>query len=165
MDLLTQLDSDIDLLLKIMSSSISFISRKAKHTPLPSTTIPLTILGKTEAIEPAEMDDAIAELVSDLVEKAQSIREIILHLPTKESLGGDEELEKHLAAMQEEMKEVNEEYRAAVLEVGVLREEVRGLLEVVCEGGREGRAWLVRELEGKGSGTQAIQESQSINAS
>ncbi len=100
MDLLTQLDNDIDLLLKIMSSSVAFISRKAKHQPLPSSSIPLTILGKTESIEPSDMDEAISELVSDLVEKASSIREIIEHLPTPESLGGDRELEQELAGLE-----------------------------------------------------------------
>ncbi len=45
-----------------MSSSIAYISRKAKHTPLPSSSIPLTILGKTESIEPTDMDEAIPSL-------------------------------------------------------------------------------------------------------
>ena len=90
MDLLTQLDSSLDLLLSIMSSSIAYISRKAKHSPLPASTIPLTILGKTEAIEADEMDAAIAELVEDLVAKADQIRAIIEHLPTEQSLGGDD---------------------------------------------------------------------------
>lgn len=147
MDLLTQLDSDIDLLLQIMSSSVAFISRKAKHSPLPSSSIPLTILGKTEAISPAEMEDAIGELVSDLVEKASSIREIILHLPTEGSLGGEVELQSDLRRVEEEMEGVNREYRAAVEEVKALKGEVRELVLLVEQAGREGRAWLVEELE------------------
>lgn len=149
MDLLTQLDTSLDLLLKIMSSSIAFISRKASHTPLPSSTIPLTVLGKTEAITPSEMDEAISELVSDLVAKAQSIREIIEHLPTKESLGGDEELAEELRRVEGEMKEVNQEYRRAVEEVKGLKEEVEGLCRMVAEEQARGRGWLVRELEGE----------------
>ncbi|SNX83324.1 uncharacterized protein MEPE_02031 [Melanopsichium pennsylvanicum] len=147
MDLLTQLDTSLDLLLKIMSSSIAYISRKAKHTQLPGSTIPLTILGKTEAIQPDEMQEAISELVSDLVEKAQSIREIILHLPTPESLGGDQELNKDLQIMQVEMKSLNNEYRAAVQEIKILNDEVRQLVRLIAEQQREGRVWLVNELE------------------
>lgn len=149
MDLLTQLDNDLDLLLRIMSSSIAYISRKAKHTPLPSSSIPLTILGKTESIEPTDMDEAISELVSDLVEKASSIREIIEHLPTAESLGGDKELAEELGRLEGELGEVNGEYRSVVEECRVLRGEVGELVRRVAEGQREGRAWLVNELEGK----------------
>lgn len=149
MDLLTQLDSDIDLLLKIMSSSVAFISRKAKHTPLPTSTIPLTILGETEAIEPAEMDDAIAELVADLVEKADSIRTIIHHLPTKESLGGDQELENDLASLQAQMSKTNAEYRSALLDAKELHDEVGTLVRLVSDRHKEARAWLMSELEGR----------------
>lgn len=156
MDLLTQLDSEIDLLLKIMSSSISFISRKAIHSTLPSSSIPLTILGKTEAISEAEMDEAIAELVQDLVEKAASIKEIIQHLPTEGSLGGDKELEQDLTRMESEMKVVNTEYKEAREEVEILREEVRELVKVLSEKSQEGRRWLVSELEGKQQSQGAI---------
>lgn len=152
MDLLTQLDSDIDLLLKIMSSSVAFISRKAKHAILPTSTVPLTILGKTEAIEPEEMDQAIAELVEDLIEKADSIRAIIRHLPTEESLGGDAELEAELERMEAEMKVVNDEYRSAVQEAERLRVEVGELVRLISERQIEGRAWLVNELDGGNSG-------------
>lgn len=158
MDLLTQLDSDIDLLLKIMSSSVAFISRKAKHAPLPSSTIPLTILGKTEAIEPDAMDEAIGELVTDLVEKAAGIREIIEHLPTKESLSGDAELEQELGRLEGEMRGVNEEYRAAVEECKVLQGEVGELVRLISERQAEGRAWLVNELDGgKAISKQAVE--------
>lgn len=154
MDLLTQLDSDIDLLLKIMSSSVAFISRKAKHSILPASTVPLTILGKTEAIEPDEMDHAIAELVEDLVEKADSIRAIIKHLPTEESLGGDAELEAELKRMETEMKVFNDDYRSAVQEAERLRVEVGELVRLLSERQTEGRAWLVNELEGNGDREQ-----------
>lgn len=147
MDLLTQLDSDLDLLLRIMSSSIAYISRKAKHTPLPSSTVPLTILGKTESIEPAEMDEAINELVTDLVEKAASIREIILHLPTRESLGTDDELQNALTGLQREMDTANQEYISAVSAAKVLQKEVSELVQLVAEQQRQGRSWLVKELE------------------
>ncbi|SPC66836.1 uncharacterized protein UHOD_02338 [Ustilago sp. UG-2017b] len=149
MDLLTQLDTSLDLLLRIMSSSIAYISRKALHTPLPSSTVPLTVLGKTEAIDPVEMDDAIAELVSDLVDKAQSIREIIQHLPTKQSLGGDQELETHLKRLQEEMRDANQEYSQVRLEVDHLRAEVEALCRVLAEERRVGRGAFVKELEGR----------------
>ncbi|CBQ71789.1 conserved hypothetical protein [Sporisorium reilianum SRZ2] len=154
MDLLTQLDSDIDLLLKIMSSSVAFISRKAKHAVLLASTIPLTILGKTEAIEPDDMDHAIAELVDDLVAKADSIRAIIRHLPTEECLGGDVELEAELARLETEMQGANEGYREAVREAERLRAEVGELVRLISERQVEGRAWLVSELEGN-HGAQA----------
>lgn len=151
MDLLSQLDESLDLLLKIMSSSISFISRKALHTALPHSTIPLTILGKTEAISETEMDDAILELVSDLVEKAEHIREIIMHLPTESALGGEEELEGELGRLEREMRGVNEEYRVVREEVESLRGEVGGLVRALGERRKESRGWLVRELEEGGS--------------
>ncbi|CDR88648.1 uncharacterized protein SPSC_05252 [Sporisorium scitamineum] len=152
MDLLTQLDNDIDMLLKVMSSSVAYVSRKAKHSVLPDSSVPLTILGKTEAIEPEEMDQAIAELVEDLVEKADSIRAIIRHLPTEESLGGDAELEAELKRMEGEMKVVNDEYRSAVQEAERFRVEVGELVRLISERQIEGRAWLVNELEGNDSG-------------
>ncbi|SPO43993.1 uncharacterized protein PSANT_01678 [Moesziomyces antarcticus] len=147
MDLLTQLDGDIDLLLKIMSSSVAFISRKASHTPLPSSTIPLSVLGKTEAITPAEMDEAIAELVSDLIEKADSIRSIIRHLPTAQDLATDTQLQTQLDQIQSEMAHANHEYQEAVHMAKELKQEVEGLLEVVADTHSASRAWLVHELE------------------
>ncbi|SPO24756.1 uncharacterized protein UTRI_01728_B [Ustilago trichophora] len=147
MDVLTQLDSALDLLLSIMSSSIAYTSRKAIHATLPSSTIPLTILGKTEAISPTEMDEAISELVSDLVEKAESIRSIILHLPTTEALGNEDELGQELDRLQREMSEVNKEYRRVVEEVKGLRGEVEQLARALGDKLRDGRGWLVRELE------------------
>lgn len=141
MDLLTQLDKDIDLLLKIMSSSIAYISRKAKHQQLPQSAVPLTILGKTEAVEPEVMDESIQELVEDLVTKAREIQEIILHIPD-DNLGDDAALvslflallysdwnasaemnpkQKELEHLEAEMKEANVEYRKAVKEAGEWR--------------------------------------------
>lgn len=148
MDLLTQLDSEIDLLLSIMSSSIAYISRKARHTVLPSSTIPLTILGKTESISAEEMDAAISELVTDLVDKAESIKQIIQHLPTEQDLGGEQELTAELQSMEKEMRVVNDEYRAVKEQVGRLKGEVEELVRLASERQREGRSWLVEELMG-----------------
>lgn len=147
MDLLTQLDTSLDLLLQIMSSSIAYISRKAKHQQLPSSSVPLTILGKTEAIEQDEMDQAIQELVTDLVEKAQAIKQIISHLPTKESLGSDDDLAHNLGQIQSELNQVNKEYKAAVEEAGALQSQVADLLRIVEERYRQNRGWLISELQ------------------
>ncbi|ETS62802.1 hypothetical protein PaG_02552 [Moesziomyces aphidis] len=147
MDLLTQLDGDIDLLLKIMSSSVAFISRKAQHTPLPSSSIPLSVLGKTEAISPTEMDEAIAELVSDLIEKADSIRSIIHHLPTAQDLATDTQLQTQLDQIQYDMQRANHEYEQAVHMANELRKEVKALLQVVADTHSASRAWLVHELQ------------------
>ncbi|KIS70403.1 uncharacterized protein UMAG_11681 [Mycosarcoma maydis] len=147
MDLLTQLDNDIDLLLKIMSSSIAYISRKAKHAPLPDSTIPLTVLGKTEAVSAVELDASISELVADLVDKADSIREIIEHLPTEASLGGDTELQHQLMAMQSELQTVNKSYMQLSTQVDSLSAEVRELLGLLTQSHSDARRWLVDQLD------------------
>ncbi|SPO23050.1 uncharacterized protein UTRI_01728 [Ustilago trichophora] len=158
MDVLTQLDSALDLLLSIMSSSIAYTSRKAIHMTLPSSTIPLTILGKTEAISVDEMDEAISELVTDLVEKAESIRSIILHLPTEEALGGEQELKSELDGLQREMQEVNMEYKRVVKEVDELKKEVEDSSRFLGDRLRDGRGWLVRELEESKEQSQETRE-------
>ncbi|EPQ26561.1 uncharacterized protein PFL1_05883 [Pseudozyma flocculosa PF-1] len=144
MDLVTQLDNDIDLLLKIMSSSIAYVSRKAKHQQLPDSLVPLTITGRTEAVEPHEMSESIDELVADLVLKAKEIQEIILHLPD-DKLGEDETLQRDLAQLESEMRVANQDYRQALKEAETLRDQVKTLTRQLCDGQAELRAWLVKD--------------------
>ncbi|KAN0063287.1 hypothetical protein ACQY0O_004451 [Thecaphora frezii] len=144
MDLLTQLDNDIDLLLKIMSSSIAYVSRKAKHQQLPDSTIPLTITGKTEAVEPQEMRESINELVHDLVLKAKQIQDIILHLPD-DKLGEDHALQQDLAQLETQLHAANQDYRAAVKEAQSLRAEIQSLIRQLCDGQASLRTWLISQ--------------------
>lgn len=140
MDLLTQLDSEVDLLLKIMSSSIAYVSRKAQHQQLPPLHIPLTILGQTEAIAPAEMHDSAAELVADLVHKAAEIKSIILHLPGRTT--DDAQLTTDLHALQTQLHTANAEYRAACTQAAHLHTAISALLTQVSAHQQHVTAWL-----------------------
>ncbi|PWN47232.1 hypothetical protein IE53DRAFT_321569 [Violaceomyces palustris] len=118
MDLLTQLDNDIDLLLKIMSSSIAYVSRKASHTQLPGSDVPIALLGRTEAVPPPVMSESINELVQDLVQKANEVKQIILHLPDDNLSLLPPEQEQDLKSLQDQMLEANREYKEAIAEAG-----------------------------------------------
>lgn len=156
-DLLTQLDSEVDLLLKIMSSSIAYVSRKAQHQPLPyddnpaAAAIPLTILGQTEAISPQEMHESAAELVSDLVNKASEIKAIILHLPDTNSAADtgssaadvdDVQLRSDLHTLERELHDANAEYEAASAQAADLHAAISSLLAQVCAHQQDVTAWL-----------------------
>lgn len=154
MDLLTQLDSEVDLLLKIMSSSIAYVSRKAQHQQLPandgstSAAIPLTILGQTEAISPTDMHDSAAELVADLVQKATEIKSIILHLPdtqpgtTSANDGDDSQLQSDLQNLESQLHVANKEYQAACSQAAELHAAISALLAQVCAHQQDVTAWL-----------------------
>ncbi|PWZ00692.1 hypothetical protein BCV70DRAFT_199960 [Testicularia cyperi] len=146
MDLLTQLDGDIDLLLKIMSSSVAYVSRKAKHEVLPGTTLPLTVLGQTESIPPNEMRESIAELVADLVAKAQEIHTVIQHLPDQ-SIGDESQLRVDLGSLESQLRLANDEYRAAVQEAKDLHSRVALLQEAVAREFQNSRAWLATRID------------------
>lgn len=86
MDRVTQLEEAYDTLLRIMAAAIAYLSRKAPHMQV-NPTVPLTLLGNTEAIAPEDLASSRTELVEDLVLQAKEVSWRIDQLPKADEAG------------------------------------------------------------------------------
>ncbi|GAA5930157.1 hypothetical protein JCM1841_000479 [Sporobolomyces salmonicolor] len=130
MDRLTQTQNSIDELVRIMYSSLSYLSRKANFKQL-NQNYPVT-----QTIPNADPDDVFEanrkELVGDFLKKAKQLEYLIEQLPSPVS---EEEVatEKDVAALEHEMQQVNQEYLEALQEAEILHSQLSASLQGVLE--------------------------------
>jgi len=111
MDRITQLQDEIQRLLMIMSSSISYLTTRSTFLQV-SQEIPITKQRNPDKFDAPEVFEANQkELVDDLIVKAKQVEVLIQSLPVPEP---EEQQAKRLQALENEMTEVNEEYIRAV---------------------------------------------------
>lgn len=119
MDRVTQLEDAFDTLLKVMASSIAYLSRKAPHMQI-NPRVPLTVLGNTEALADAELASNRHELVTDLVTQAKDVQWRISLLPDAADEPQDVRYcayqDARIAELDAELRQANSEYRESVAE-------------------------------------------------
>ncbi|RDB27396.1 Mediator of RNA polymerase II transcription subunit 21 [Hypsizygus marmoreus] len=125
MDRITQLQDEIQQLLMIMSNSIAYLTSRSNFVQV-SPDVPITKQRNAEKYDTPEVFEANKkELVADLVVKAKQVEYLIKSLPEPEP---EEEQAKRLAALEEEMTAVNEEYIRAVNRTKDLHSQVKETL-------------------------------------
>ncbi|KAG7090428.1 hypothetical protein E1B28_009547 [Marasmius oreades] len=130
MDRITQLQDEIQQLLLIMSSSISYLTLRSNFLQV-SPDIPITKQRAADKYDPPEVFEANKqELVADLIVKAKQVEFLINSLPEPKP---EEEQAKRLQALETEMQEANAEYIRAVNRTKSLRTQVSELLRLMLE--------------------------------
>lgn len=119
MDLISQLESDLALMLQIMSSSMHFLANRSAHVQL-NAAIPLfqpisgaSLSASRNLIDSATMHENIEELTDDLVGKAKDMERLLQALPCQRN---EEAVKEELRQIDGQMAEANAEYRAALQE-------------------------------------------------
>lgn len=120
-DLISTIESDLTLLIQIMSSSLHYISNKSAHSQL-NADIPLyhpvgvgQVIASKFLVEEKVMAESIEELTDDLVGKVKDISRLVQQLPVERD---DEDVKEELSGLQLQVANVNEEYRSALSEAG-----------------------------------------------
>lgn len=118
-DVITLIEQDLSLLLRILTSSIHYISTRSSMVQL-SDSIPLSrptgaagAYANSNMVERATMKESIDELTDDLIQKAKDIETLVDRLPVTQD---EEAFQSELQGLDEEMKVANEEYRSALQE-------------------------------------------------
>ncbi|GAA5951375.1 hypothetical protein JCM3765_002461 [Sporobolomyces pararoseus] len=130
MDRLTQTQNSIDELVKIMYSSISYLSRQSNFKQL-NENYPVT-----QTIPHADPEDVFEanrkELVTDFLRKAKQLEYLIDSLPSPPS---EEALrtEQDLADLEAEVQEANKDYLDALTEAESLQTQLSNSLKAVLE--------------------------------
>ncbi|BGP37542.1 hypothetical protein JCM10450v2_001457 [Rhodotorula kratochvilovae] len=135
MDRLTQTQNSIDDLVRIMYSSLSYLSRKANFRQL-NPNFPVT-----QSIPGADPDDVFEanrkELVSDFLRKAKQLEFLIDALPSSapapsvaESTQDDDD---EFRQLEDEMQAVNKEYLEALGQAESLHAQLQASLHGVLE--------------------------------
>ncbi|GAA5887886.1 hypothetical protein JCM16303_007371 [Sporobolomyces ruberrimus] len=131
MDRLTQTQNSIDELVRIMSSSISYLSRQSNFKQL-NENYPVT-----QSIPNADPEDVFEanrkELVTDLLRKAKQLEYLIDSLPSPTSAQGDPTTDRDLANLETETQAVNQEYLAALSEAESLHTQLSKSLTAVLD--------------------------------
>jgi mediator of RNA polymerase II transcription subunit 21 len=120
-DLISQLESDLALMLQIMTSSLHFLTHRSAHVQINSK-IPLfqpTNLVQSNAanhlIEEKIMSENIDELTDDLILKAKEMEGLLQRLPKQTN---EQSIKQELQQIDQEMIVANKEYRDALRDAG-----------------------------------------------
>jgi len=128
MDRITQLQEGIEQLLTIMSSSITYLTKKSTFKQI-SEEIPVTRARPDDKVDSPEVfEQNKQELVSELIHKAKQIEMLIASLPVPEP---ENEHVARLTQLQTELTEANEEYRRAVNRARDLHRQIGSLLRIM----------------------------------
>ncbi|KAL0058711.1 hypothetical protein AAF712_014594 [Marasmius tenuissimus] len=128
MDRITQLQDEIQQLLRIMASSIQYLTSRTNFVQV-SPDIPITKQRNPEKYDTPEAFEANKhELVADLIVKAKQVEFLINSLPEPEQ---EEVQAQRLQALEKEMQEANEEYVKAVKRTKSLHAQVNELLRLM----------------------------------
>lgn len=128
MDRITQLQEGIEQLLTIMSSSITYLTKKSTFKQI-SEQVPVTRARPADKVDSPEVfENTKQELVSELIHKAKQIEMLISSLPVPEP---ENEHVARLAQLQNELALANEEYRAAVNRARDLHRQISSLLKTM----------------------------------
>ena len=121
MDLISTIESDLTLLVQIMSSSLHYISNRSAHVRL-NPDIPLynpvgagQMMASKSLVDEASMADSIEELTDDLVGKVKDIERLVEQLPQERE---EEQVQGEIRELHQQMAGVNQEYRHALSEAG-----------------------------------------------
>ncbi|KAK0551093.1 hypothetical protein OC846_000815 [Tilletia horrida] len=146
-DPLTQLEDGLDLLIKIMAASISYLTTRASHVTI-HPDIPISAKESTRAsnqlVEPQEMAAAIDELVGDLILKSKQIEAIIATLPS--GLQSEQEQRKELSALDDRIRAANADFRSTLDDAQQLQTQLNSLLRSVQDQQQRTRLHLHRTL-------------------
>ena len=118
-DQLTELEMALDLLLQIVVSTVSYLTRRAPHVQVRDD-VPLSAMGQTAAqvlVDEQTMANSIEELVADLTKHAGLVRSLVHALPDYSQQEPSLQAPR-LAALQAEMTAANADYAAALAEAG-----------------------------------------------
>ncbi|WFD30949.1 hypothetical protein MSPP1_001975 [Malassezia sp. CBS 17886] len=126
MDNIAQLEDAFDTLFKVMASAVAYLSRKAGHKQV-NATVPVTLLGNTEALDNAVLQASRDELVQDLIVQAKDVEMRIQALPAGSSDDLSQILGARLTDWEERMKEANRDYQEALDEAHTLLAELDAL--------------------------------------
>ncbi|GAA5841810.1 hypothetical protein JCM11251_004070 [Rhodosporidiobolus azoricus] len=147
MDRLTQTQNSIDDLVRIISSTLSYLSRKASFKQI-NPNFPVT-QAIPEAESPEVFEANKKELVTDFLLKAKQLEFLIDALPSPppsagqeavETAGGGKEDEEEFKKLEEEMRKVNDEYFEALGEAEDLHKQLEASLRGVLESRSTGTA-------------------------
>lgn len=145
MDLISQLESDLALLLQIMSSSLHYVANRSAHVQL-NADVPLfqpvsgaSLHASRRLIDPTTMYDNIEELTDDLVGKAKDMERLLDALPRQQDQA---DVQRELLTINDDMRTANKEYAAALQDAAALKEELDALLRHTCDEHQAGRAQL-----------------------
>lgn len=165
LDLISQLESDLALMLQVMSSSLHFLASRSAHVQL-SDEIPLfqplgsvTANASRQLIGYDAMADNIEELTDDLVGKAKEMERLIQALPRERD---ETDVKADLKKIDEEMVEANEGFLGALDEALRLRADIGRLLRGLCDGHQSGRARLAASVLEEGHDTKSGRASEQL---
>ncbi|GAA5835441.1 hypothetical protein JCM5353_000143 [Sporobolomyces roseus] len=133
MDRLTQTQNSIDELVRIMYSSLSYLSRKSNFRPL-NENYPVT-----QSIPNADPPDVFEanrkELVGDFLRKAKQLEYLIDSLPSppSPSTTNTEDKDQDLVELEQEMQAANKDYLEALEEAEVLHSQLNDSLKGILE--------------------------------
>ncbi|UZJ51250.1 hypothetical protein CBS101457_000570 [Exobasidium rhododendri] len=135
-DLISTIESDLTLLIQIMSSSIHHISNKSAHVQL-NAEIPMynptgagQLMASKMLVDEESMADNIEELTDDLVGKVKDIEKLVEALPKERE---EEEYQREIKELNDQVAGINEEYRRALQEASTLKVELDTTLHNLCE--------------------------------
>lgn len=120
-DVISTIESDLTLLVQIMSASIHYISTKSAHVQMNATIPQYNPVGSGQVhaskflVDQEIMAESIEELSDDLVGKIKDIEKLVKQLPRQVD---DQSFQLELDQLQQQMAGVNEEYRNALNEAG-----------------------------------------------
>ncbi|KAI6102710.1 hypothetical protein EDD16DRAFT_1633686 [Pisolithus croceorrhizus] len=130
MDRITQLQDEIQRILVIMSSSISYLTNRSNFLQV-SEEIPITKQRNPDKFDSPELFEANKrELVDDLIMKAKQIEVLIQSLPAPEP---EEQQAKRLQELENEMTTANQEYTQAVERAKNLHGQFSELLRTMLD--------------------------------
>jgi hypothetical protein len=118
-DLISTIESDLTLLIQIMSSSIHYISNKSAHVQL-NADIPLfnpvgagQMMASKMLVDETSMMESIEELTDDLVGKVKDIEKLVEQLPQEREEGI---VKTEISELHQKIAGVNKEYKSALQE-------------------------------------------------
>lgn len=120
-DLISAIESDLTLLVQIMSASIHYISTKSAHVQMNADIPQYNPVGSGQVhaskflVDQETMAESIEELSDDLVGKVKDIERLVGQLPQEID---DQSFQLELNQLQKQIAGVNEEYRSALSEAG-----------------------------------------------
>lgn len=128
MDRITQLQDEIQHLLRIMSNSIAYLTSRSTFLQV-SPEVPVTKQRNPEKFDPPDVFEANQkELVTDLIVKAKQIEYLINSLPEPEP---EEQQAKRLQELEDEMQIANAQYIRAVNRAKDLHAQISEVLNMM----------------------------------
>ncbi|KDE05807.1 hypothetical protein MVLG_03896 [Microbotryum lychnidis-dioicae p1A1 Lamole] len=138
MDRLTQAANSVDDLIKIMYSTLSYLTRKANFKPLdPKFPVTQTI---PDLDPPHVFQENTNELVADFIRKAKQLEYLIAVLPSTTTLsdlsdpsGTNAQFDPEFEQLEKEIQQSNKEYLEALQLAETLHAQIQASLKAALE--------------------------------